>query len=129
MGKRHPFTVIATIALALALGACAVAVGAAKDPVGDHSRDAGEMNRAAVFSAEDHSLDQIESQRSVYSPRAKNWDALHRGHPRPVPAIGTAPVIVPDSWDEIHREHRRVTVTTTNLQPLQALRDLTGGGR
>ena len=51
------------IALVLTMAACTAAAGAAKDPVGDHSRDAGERNRAALYPAEDHSLDRIEAQK------------------------------------------------------------------
>jgi hypothetical protein len=51
------------VVLALTLIACTAATGAAAvaAPVGDHSTDAAEHQRAKAFQAPDHSLDQIET--------------------------------------------------------------------
>ena len=50
------------LALVLTLAACSTATGAAR-PADDHSTDVGERVRANTFSAADHSLDAIESQK------------------------------------------------------------------
>jgi hypothetical protein len=51
------------VVLALTLTACTAASGApaVAGPVGDHSTDAAEHQRAKAFQAPDHSLDRVET--------------------------------------------------------------------
>lgn len=57
---RMPLVVLAAT---LVSSACSAGAGRIAAPVEDHSTDAGENHRAAVFTGDDHRLDQAEGQR------------------------------------------------------------------
>lgn len=101
---------------ALSVAIVMTAANAGQAPVGDHSLDAGESIRGAVFLAADRSLDQIEAQRQV---------AFSKAHRPGAGTIQTAPSVTADDSTEALRKEHRPIVAAPKLAPAAAADDST----
>jgi hypothetical protein len=122
--------IVILVIAALAVGVYATAVGAPKAQVGDHSRDNGEGTKAALYPAQDRSLDKVENLRVQFS------QAHHNLSPGTIVAAPVTPAN--DSWNTLRLEHVRLSPAAQAAQAAQVkaaqdnlapFRKATGSGR